>query len=84
MEIISFVVLSIIFTAIPGPNVLVIVATSIRRGVLQGLLTVAGTSLAMIIQLGLAALSTANLLSLISDGLFWLKWFGVAPGPLHQ
>jgi homoserine/homoserine lactone efflux protein len=44
----------------------------------QGLLTVAGTSLAMIIQLGLAALSTANLLSLISDGLFWLKWFGVA------
>ncbi len=78
MEIVSFLIFSIIFTVFPGPNVLVIVATSIKRGIRQGLLTVAGTSLAMIIQLGLAALGTASILALISEGLIWLKWFGVA------
>jgi len=61
----------------PGPNVLVIVSTSLLAGKARGLQTVVGTSLAMLIQLAVAAIGTTWFLSLLSEGLFWLKWLGV-------
>lgn len=73
----GFIALSLLFIAIPGPNVLVIVATSISSGRTRGLQTVIGTSLAMLVQLLIAALATSSLLALLSEGLFWLKWLGV-------
>ena len=73
----SFVVVSIAVIAIPGPNILVIVSTSITSGKLRGLQTVVGTSLAMILQLVIAALGTTGLLILLNNGLRWLKWAGV-------
>jgi threonine/homoserine/homoserine lactone efflux protein len=48
----AFVAATAVLTAIPGPNVAVIVATSIAHGRRFGLVTVAGTSAAMIPQLG--------------------------------
>ncbi|MCB1640082.1 MAG: LysE family translocator [Thiothrix sp.] len=63
---------------IPGPNVLVIVATSLSRGRRSGLQTVAGTSLAMLIQLVVAALGTGLLVNTVAAGLIWLKWAGVS------
>ena len=63
--------------AIPGPNVLVIVSTSLIAGPVRGLQTVSGTSLAMIVQLTVAALGTTSLLALLNNGLRWLKWAGV-------
>ncbi|PCI78571.1 MAG: lysine transporter LysE [SAR86 cluster bacterium] len=76
-QIISFLTVSAVFIAVPGPNVLVIVSTTIVSGKLRGLQTVAGTSLAMIVQLTIAALGTSLLLSTLSQGLIWLKWCGV-------
>lgn len=73
----AFIVLSLVFIAIPGPNILVIVATSLGNGRRRGLQTVAGTSLAMIVQLVVAALATSSLLNLLNEGLLWLKWLGV-------
>ncbi len=72
-----FLILSLVFIAIPGPNVAVIVATSIQRGAKAGLQTVVGTSTAMAIQLLIAAGGTSGFLLLINDGLVWLKWAGV-------
>jgi len=77
-QIISFLLVSAIFIAVPGPNILVIVSTTLNSGKLRGLQTVAGTSLAMIVQLAIAALGTTLLLSTLSQGLIWLKWCGVA------
>lgn len=74
----GFIALSLLFIAIPGPNVLVIVATSIGSGRTRGLQTVLGTSFAMLVQLLIAALATGSLLVVLSEGLFWLKWLGVA------
>lgn len=74
----AFVFTSILFIVMPGPNVLVIVATSIQAGKRRGLQTVAGTSLAMALQLTIAALATSGLLVVLNVGLLWLKWAGVA------
>ncbi len=77
-QIFSFLLVSAVFIAVPGPNILVIVSTSLVSGKLRGLQTVVGTTLAMIIQLTIAALGTTLLLATISQGLLWLKWCGVA------
>jgi len=77
-SLVSFLLVSAVFIAVPGPNILVIVSTSLVSGKLRGLQTVLGTTLAMIVQLTVAALGTALLLTTLSQGLIWLKWCGFA------
>lgn len=74
----TFVVLSVGIIALPGPNVLFIVATSLAGGRRAGLVAVAGTSSAMAVQLCVAAIGTAALASLLADAFVWVKWAGVA------
>ncbi|PCJ23560.1 MAG: lysine transporter LysE [SAR86 cluster bacterium] len=74
---ISFSLISIAFIAMPGPNVLIVVSTSLQAGKTRGLQTVAGTSCAMVLQLVIAAVGTSWLLTTVTEGLFWLKWCGV-------
>ncbi|MSR11158.1 MAG: LysE family translocator [Gammaproteobacteria bacterium] len=73
----GFLALSLVFILMPGPNVLVISATAMTAGRTRGLQTVAGVSLAMAVQLALAALATSSVLMVLHTGLFWLKWLGV-------
>jgi len=73
----SFLLVSLLVIAMPGPNILVIVSTSLAAGRKRGLQTVMGTSLAMLIQLAIAALATSGLISLINHGLMWLRWAGI-------
>lgn len=77
MELIAFVLVSTGLIIVPGPNVLIVVSTSISHGVLRGWQTVAGTSSAMAIQLLVAGLGTAGLLALLAEGFVWFKWLGV-------
>jgi len=77
MELLAFSLVSIAIIVVPGPNVLIVVSTSISHGTLRGLQTVAGTSAAMVIQLLIAALGTAWLVAALTEGFFWLKWVGV-------
>lgn len=77
-QIISFLLVSAVIIAIPGPNVILIVSTTLASGKRSGLQTIAGTTLAMIVQLSIAALGTTLLLATLSQGLVWLKWCGVA------
>ncbi len=48
----AFVAAVTILMLIPGPNVALIVANSLAHGARYGLVTVAGTSAAMVVQLG--------------------------------
>lgn len=77
MELLTFILVSISIIILPGPNVLVVVSTSIVHGKLRGLQTVAGTSAAMAIQLCIAALGTSWLVHSLTTGFLWLKWLGV-------
>lgn len=78
MDLTLFLLLSFGLIVVPGPNVIVIVTTSIVHGKVRGLQTVVGTSAAMIVQLLVAALGTAWFVTAVSEGLKWLKWLGVA------
>jgi threonine/homoserine/homoserine lactone efflux protein len=74
----TFLLVSLGIIIIPGPNVLVIVSTSITHGIERGLMTVAGTSLAMVIQLFVSAIITSSFIQLLSNGFIIIKWAGVA------
>ena len=67
-----------ILMLIPGPNVALIVANSVAYGPKYGLLTVAGTSSAMVLQLGLTALGMTEMLGTLGSWFEALRWIGVA------
>lgn len=73
-----FVLTVTILMLIPGPNVALIVANSVTYGFRYGLLTVAGTSSAMVVQLGLTVLGMTELLGTLGAWFEWIRWIGVA------
>jgi threonine/homoserine/homoserine lactone efflux protein len=74
----AFVAATIVLMLIPGPNVALITANSIRHGPRWGLVTVAGTCAAMIPQLALTALGMTEALGLAGRWFVVLRWVGVA------
>ena len=73
----SFLIVSFGLIIVPGPNVLVIVATSANHGYQRGLQTVAGTSAAMLLQLVFAAAATASVIAAFSWGFSLIQGLGV-------
>ncbi|MCB0209535.1 MAG: LysE family translocator [Anaerolineae bacterium] len=74
----TFIAISIGFIAIPGPNVLVTLSTSLSEGRAKGLQTVFGIEAAMVLQLVTAIVGTTWFVYALAQGFFWLKWCGVA------
>lgn len=74
----AFVVACAILILIPGPNVALIVANSVAHGVRYGLVTVAGTASAMVLQLALVVLGASTALAVLAGVFDWLRWVGVA------
>lgn len=74
----AFIAATAILILIPGPNVALIVANSVAHGTRLGLLTVAGTSSAMVIQLAFTVLGATAVLDILAAGFEWLRWAGVA------
>jgi len=74
----GFIAAVTVLMMIPGPNVALIVANSVAHGPRYGLLTVAGTSSAMILQLGLVALGMSQFLGMLGTWFEVLRWIGVA------
>ncbi|HLW93444.1 MAG TPA: LysE family translocator [Roseiarcus sp.] len=74
----AFVAAVAILMLIPGPNVALIVANSVAYGPRYGLITVAGASSAMVVQLALTALGMTELLGALGVWFGWLRWAGVA------
>jgi threonine/homoserine/homoserine lactone efflux protein len=75
---IAFILATTLLMLIPGPNVALIVANSVAHGSRYGLLTVAGTSSAMVIQLFLTGLGMSEMLGNLAHLFEWLRWVGVA------
>ena len=73
----GFVLAVVILILIPGPNVSLIVANSIAHGTRYGLLTVAGTSSAIVVQLTLTALGLTATLGMLAGWFEWVRWVGV-------
>jgi threonine/homoserine/homoserine lactone efflux protein len=63
---------------LPGPNVALITANSLRYGPRRGLVTVAGTCAAMAVQLTLVGFGLAGTLGLAGRAFEILRWAGVA------
>jgi len=74
----GFVLATIVFVAIPGPNVTLIIANSLSLGARFGLATVAGTNAAIAIQLAVVVLGTGSLLIILAEWFSWIRWLGVA------
>jgi homoserine/homoserine lactone efflux protein len=74
----AFVAAVALLIAIPGPNVALIVANSVAYGAEYGLLTVAGTGSAMVVQLALVGFGMAGFLGAFGTWFEWLRWAGVA------
>jgi homoserine/homoserine lactone efflux protein len=74
----AFILATTILMLIPGPNVALIVANSVAWGTRYGLLTVAGTAAAMVVQLGLTALGMTAALGILAVWFDDLRWLGVA------
>jgi homoserine/homoserine lactone efflux protein len=74
----AFVAAVTVLMLIPGPNVALIVANSVAYGPKYGLLTVAGTSSAMVAQLCLTVLGMTELLGTLGIWFAWFRWIGVA------
>jgi len=74
----GFVAACAVLILIPGPNVALIVANSVAHGTRFGLLTVAGTSSAVVVQLTLTVLGATAVLSFLAASFDWLRWLGVA------
>jgi threonine/homoserine/homoserine lactone efflux protein len=74
----GFVIASVVLILIPGPNVSLIVANSLAHGARYGLLTVAGTSSAIVVQLALTALGLTATLGVLAGWFEWIRWIGVA------
>ena len=75
---IAFIAATSVLMLIPGPNVAMIVGNSVAWGTRYGLLTVIGTSSAMVPQLALAALGLTAALATVGMWFEWLRWLGVA------
>ncbi|MFZ5783066.1 MAG: LysE family translocator [Pseudomonadota bacterium] len=74
----AFVLACAILIAVPGPNVALIMANSMAHGVRYGLVTVAGTSSAIAVHLGLTVAGATAVLGFLASSFEWLRWLGVA------
>lgn len=66
-----------VLVMIPGPNVALIVASSLKYGFRMGVATVAGTTLGVGMQLVLIVFGLAAVVSIAAEALSWIRWAGV-------
>lgn len=67
-----------ILVMIPGPNVALIVANSLKYGFRMGVHTVLGTTIGVGLQLALVVFGLAAVVEVAAEALLWIKWAGVA------
>jgi homoserine/homoserine lactone efflux protein len=72
----AFVVATIIMISLPGPSVLLTVSHTISFGWRRAIVTVAGATLGVGVQLIVAAIGLASLLQAVADAFEWLRWGG--------
>ena len=73
---VAFVIATTIMIALPGPSVLLTVAHSISFGWKRGVITVAGATMGIAVQLTIAAIGLTSLLNVVAHAFEWLRWIG--------
>jgi len=71
-----------ILVVIPGPNVALIVANSLRYSLGMGTLTALGTTAGVGLQLLLVVIGLADVVEYAADALTWVRWAAVNPKTL--
>ena len=74
----AFLLATTALILIPGPNVTLLVANSLAHGPRRALITLAGTSSAIALQLLVVALGMSSLILVLAQWFEWLRWAGVA------
>lgn len=74
----AFVVATTIMISLPGPSLLLTVAHSISFGWQRALVTVAGATMGIAVQLIIAAIGLTSLLNGVAEAFEWLRWGGAA------
>ena len=74
----AFVVAVTLLMLTPGPNVALIIGNSVAYGPRYGFLTIAGTTSAMVLQLGLTGLGMTQVMGTMGTWFEYLRWVGVA------
>ena len=77
-NLVALAIATAVLVAIPGPNLALIVANSLRYGLRSGIVTVLGTTLGVALQLALVVLGMAAIIEFAANALEWIKWAGVA------
>ena len=77
-SLLALITATVILILIPGPNVALIVANSLRHGLRAGLVTAAGTTVGLAVQLALVVAGMAAVIEVAASALLWIKWLGVA------
>lgn len=72
----TFVAATALMIALPGPSVLLTVAHSISFGWRYSLFTAAGATVGVSVQLIIATIGLASLLSTVAEAFDWLRWAG--------
>lgn len=73
---IAFVIATTIMIALPGPSVLLTIAHSISFGWRRGVVTVAGATMGIAVQLIIAAIGLTSLLNFVAQAFEWIRWAG--------
>jgi len=77
-NVVALIAATVVLILIPGPNVALIVANSLRHGLKSGLITTLGTTAGIAIQLFLVIAGMAVVIEFAASALLWIKWLGVA------
>jgi len=73
-----FVLASALLVATPGPNVALVVGTSLRYGARTGLLTVGGVNLGLVLQLSAVAAGLTWIVDLFAHHFDLIRYIGAA------
>jgi len=76
-NVLALVAATAVLVVIPGPNVALIVANSLKHGFRSGVVTVLGTTAGVGLQLALVVVGMATMVELAAETLTWIKWAGV-------
>jgi threonine/homoserine/homoserine lactone efflux protein len=74
----AFVLATTVLILLPGPNVTLLVANSLAHGPRRALITLAGTSSAIALQLVVVVLGMTSVILALATWFEWLRWAGVA------
>lgn len=73
----ALVIATSVLVLIPGPNVALIVANTLKHGLRAGVTTVFGTTAGIALQLVIVAAGLSALIQAAASALMWIKWLGV-------